>query len=137
MASLTEIRECIAAAITDCVDGINAYARVPTSIAAPAVIVRPVGQQRNTMSRGFVTYQFQLVCAAATADNIHGQDVLDEMLATESEKSITSVFDQADPLGLAETDADASGWSDYGIQQIGDRDYISASIDLTVHTRGT
>lgn len=134
--SLTELRACVAEFLEDSTSGLEIYRHVPASIEAPAVIVRPVSQTRSTMRRGFVRTQFALICVAALNDTVTAQDTLDEMLALDGDRSIIAAFDTAPgPIG-PDVDADVGGWDDYDTRQIGETDYLSASIELVLHSKG-
>ncbi len=134
--TVTEIRKAIADTITDCLDDVTGHAHVPTSIMPPAVIVRPESAQRSAMGRGTVSYTFRLVVAAASVDTISAQDTLDGLRATVGEASLFAVIDDNRTLGLDDTDASADGWSNYGVSEIAEHDYLTADIGLVVHTKG-
>jgi len=136
MATLAQIREGIANAIFDEAD-VPAWSTIPSSIVPPCVYVRPVSQTRGTMNRqggGSVSYEFELIVVAALADTHHGQDVLDELISTGTNQSIVDVFNDRTVLDLAETTVTADGWTDYTTTTIGDRSYMTATIECSVYT---
>lgn len=138
MAQLTALREALAQTINDAETGVYAYDLIPLTVPnCPAVVVRPNRAESDAMSRGNVAYRFELLCVAAKADNRHGQQVLDAMLATTGDKSVQAVFDADRTAGLTGVDVFCVGWSDYGVTTFAETEFITASIDCIVNTDGT
>lgn len=134
--SLTDVRCRLAEFIENNVHGVSVYPHVPSMITPPAVIVRPAMQERLTSQRGFVATRFGLVCAVGMGDTIDAQDVLDEMLSFDGDRSIVAAFDRAtEPLGSA-LDVDLEGWDSYDTRTIGDTDYLTATINVRVIGEG-
>lgn len=137
MATLARIRQRIADAIETNAD-VQAWPTIPSSIVPPCVYVRPISQTRETMNRqgtGHVSYEFELIVVAALADTFNGQEVLDDLISTGTPESIVDVFDDQYVLSLEETTATTAGWGDYTTATIGERQYMTATVDLTVYTK--
>lgn len=134
--SLHELRTCVASFLEEHTQGLSIYRNVPKRIDAPAVILRPIDQERLTMRRGFVRTRISLVCCVAMTDTGSEQDDLDDLLTLEGSRSVFAAFDcEEQPLG-PDIDVDVSGWSDYDTRTVGDTEYLSASIDLTIISEG-
>lgn len=137
MATLGQIRQKIADAIETNAD-VPAWPTIPSSIVPPCVYVRPISQTRETMNRqgtGHISYEFELIVVAALADTFNGQEVLDDLISTGTNQSVVDVFDDQYVLGLEETTVTAEGWGDYTTTTIGERQYMTATIECSVYTR--
>lgn len=134
MASLTRIREALASTVEANSD-VTVHAYVPKTARGKTAFVLPVSMDITTMNTGFVTHQLRLVAIASVADYVTGQQVLDDLLDSDSGAIIRAVFDNK-TLGLDDTRAHIGGWGDYGEQDFGDQRFLTASFPVQVHTKG-
>ncbi len=136
MATMVQVRERLAATLDGYLSDVNVYTFVPDSVQPRAVVLVPAAGETNTMGRGNHTYVFNAVCVAAPSTSADGQHELDKMLDTTG-LTVLAAIDDDNTLGLPDTKAHAAGWGEYGQSSFGDRDYYTAAIAVTVHTKGT
>lgn len=136
MATISQVREALRATLASRLAEVNVYKYVPDQVTPRAIVIVPASGETQTMGRGVHTFEFNVVCVAAPVDAATGQAELDKMIDTTG-LSVFAAIDGTRTLNLADTDAHASGWSDYGQSSFGDRDYYTAAIGVTVHTKGT
>lgn len=137
MASLTEVRTALADTLQAALPDAQVYARVPAGpVVCPAIIVQPVRGAASTMNRGEFSYFLTIVVLAAKADMVEAQDVLDAYLAPDGDVSVIEAIHNTKTLGLTDARAHCSGFDEYGRRTIGDQDYLGASLEVQVTTRG-
>lgn len=118
MATLTQIRDALAAVVLGVDDEISTYPRIPQKPNLPAAVVVPTeGNLAMTMKRGVIELQFEIFLLVSVADFDNGQRDLDVYLDLDSPQSVPSaIWNTGAPPGtiLPGVQARVTGWRDYG-----------------------
>lgn len=138
MATLTAIRDAIKTTVGAAITTLHIYDTVPESPELPALVIQPVGSDFNrAFGRGLDGWEFDLVVLVSWGDSDLGQDQLDAFVNGSGSSSIRQAVFNASTLGLANTTANVSGMTEYGIRTAAGIDHIGAVLRLVVHSSGT
>lgn len=144
MASLKAIRTAVKTTLENAIDGLTVYRAVEPVNVLPAVVVQPEGGAYAAMGRGVDICEFDLLVMVEATDLGIAQDELDDYVTGNGARSIRRVVFEANDvgaqtgLGLANTNAQVTGWSGYGGRfESQGIDHIGAVLRLAVSTRGT
>jgi len=140
VASLEQIRDAVKTTIAHpVIDGMRCHATFGGVVNAPATVVVPVTADFVVaMGRGADTWELDLVVVVPYGDERTAQNKLDSYVTGAGASSIRQVIFANRTLGLASTDAHIARMSKYGeLMTIGQVEYLTATLRLTVHTTGT
>ncbi len=138
MATLSAIREAIAALLAD-LDGIvSVYARVQDATNVPCVVVDVAPSDFDvSMGRGTDTWNLDLHILVSKSDAGLGQSLLDEYVSGAGSKSVRERIFKNRKI-LPDSDAHVTGLIAYnGQYDVAAIDYVGATVRCVVHTKGT
>lgn len=138
MPSLKTIRTAVKTTLDAAIPDLFSYNNVPEVTNTPAAVVRPdTSDFQVSMGRGTDTWEFEVLVLVPYGEADVAQDQLDDYVNGFGAKSIRQAIFTNRALGLTDVSAHIAGMSDYGPVQVGDIEYLGATLRLVVHTTGT
>lgn len=135
MATISEIRQAIGAALESTAVEINVYYYRPTLPICPAIVVYPRSGVYNDTYSGTSQFTFGLYCIVGTSDAETSQQILDDWLDPTAPDSLVAAFSDM-TLGNVVATSRLSGFDNYGESQLidGGTVYLVAELTLDVWT---
>lgn len=142
MATLKAIRTAVKTTLEANLTGVTVHRTVPGSAAGDVIVCRPADDLTAdfhvAMGRGTDTWQLDLLVLVPSSSLEVGQDALDDYITGAGTKSVRQVVFTNKTLGLIDVDAHVAAVSGYGADyQLGQTQYLGATLRLVVHTKGT
>lgn len=142
MATLKAIRTAVKTTYEANLTNVTVHRTMPGSAAGDVIVCRPADDLTAdfnvAMGRGTDTWQLDLVVLVPNRDLELAQDALDDYITGAGTKSIRQVTFVNRTLGLTDVNAHVAGVSGYGADyQLGQTQYLGATLRLVVHTTGT
>lgn len=138
MASLTTIRQRLAALINSNVSGITAYPAWPGQYHVPCAIVMSAGNEANmtfgsTATYNLTRYDFELiVLVPLAAGNEEAQKKLDDFTSGTGSKSLWQAISTDRTLGGNASSTFCGTWSAYEEEPLNETIYLTQRLPLTV-----
>lgn len=134
MASFSALRDGLAARL-DTIPGVQAYARPPGSINAPAAIIIPSSNFLNfdaTMARGSDEFAFTVRLLVPMTVGEIAQDALDAYLEGAGEYSVKTAIEGGGTMGGICSFAVVTGAQGYGSYEYGGIDYLGCEFTVEI-----
>lgn len=112
---------------------VQAYATVPGSPVAPAVIVEPAtGLYHQSFGSSGTEHVLAVHALVVLGDREAAQNTLDQMISESGPLSVVAAIHEDRRLGNVVAYADPIGYRDYGTREMGGAAYLMATIDVRV-----
>jgi len=134
MGTLTEIRDGLKTRLVT-ITGLNAHARWPDQINAPAALVQATtGTYDEDFEEGLI-YRFAVILCAAAAQRgfDSAQSNIDQYIVPTGSKSIKAAIEGDKTLGGKADSVRVTGYRDYGILEVNAVQYWGVAFDLEVY----